>query len=318
MGESAYRSKGTTGGRIRLAGAAASFGAIAVALVMMLSPMAQAGAVHPSGLKGASWYPSSSWDTSGCGTVKTTAPHFAPTTGNGKWAGDAKASTCPTYIGTTGLDSQASASGEINVVAPVHLPSGSGGINVTWSLAVSWAYSATVNTTNPVCPGYSYNYSYYEYWIPTWYNYTYTSSYCSADASVSLYGDAYLVDVTSGVTYNPSSYWYGISAGFDWYTDTYTDTFNYSNPSYWIDNGTSWSTYGYQHGSTHASGSFSSANSPTWYINGTFVKSDKYVLYTYIDGSASVYLDGLKHSAGMASVDGATGTNHMDLVTSVW
>jgi hypothetical protein len=318
MGENADRWMRTTGRRARFVSAAASFGAVAVALVMLLSPMASAGVAHPAAFKGASWYPSESWSTAGCGSVKMTAPHFATLTGAGRWAGSATAATCAKSVGTTGLDSNAQTSGQINVVAPLHLATGSGGVNVTWSLQVAWSYNAAVNVTNPTCPGSTSNYSYYEYWIPTWYNYTYTSSYCSADASVSLSGDAYVEDTTTGIYSYATNYWYGISSGFSWYTDTYTTTSTYSNPSYWVDNGTSWSTYGSQHGPTHASGNFSASTSPTWFINGTFVKTDKYLLFADIAGSVSAYVDGLKHSSTRASIDGASGTNHMDLVATIW
>jgi hypothetical protein len=316
MNEPAPRSPPNAARSSRWLGALTGSGTVAVALIMLLSPIAAAGVAHPAAGKGVVWDPSSSINYNGCAKARSAEPRFAPATGIGHWLGSVSATTCSKTIGGTSSSSSGDVSGDLEVEAPLHLTAASASVNVTWSLGLTWAIHAAVASTAS-CPGAASSYSYYDSYISSWVNTTSFSSYCSADASVNMYGDAYVEDTTSGATYYPSNYWYGVNANFDRYNDSSDSTTNYSNPAQWFNNYTSSNSYGYAHGSS-GSGNFTAANSPSWFINATFVKGDKYMLVTYLDASASASINGLKSSSTSASLDAASGTNHEDLVYVVY
>src|ERR1700690_4323286 len=99
MSENATNSRRKSNGLGRIAEAAAGLGAIAAVLILLLSPIAAAVLAHPATFHGASWVPSASQSSNGCGKVKGGNPHYTPSTGVGKWAGAAMASTCKKIIG---------------------------------------------------------------------------------------------------------------------------------------------------------------------------------------------------------------------------
>jgi hypothetical protein len=284
---------------------------------MLLSPMAAAGIAHPTGFKGVSWVPNSSLSSDGCGKVKETQPRLTASTGDGRWAGTATASTCSKVLGGIGQDSSASTYGGLTVYVPVKLSGSTGGVNVSWSLLVALAVKASVISASS-CPfSYSYNYSYYYSYYPSWVNTTEYSGYCSADASASISGDAYILDTTTGTIYDPSNYWNGAGINYDRYNDSSYSVTNYSNPSFYRDNYSYSNSYGYQSGGT-GSMTLTPASSPTWYINGTFTKSDKYVVVAEIDASVSASIDGLKKSTTSAMLNAAGPSNYEDLQVTVW
>jgi len=98
------------------------------------------------------------------------------------------------------------------------------------------------------------------------------------------------------------------------YTASYVAySWDFSNPAYWSQNYShpgSWTniTYG-------AGGSFGISSTPTFYFNGSFSGTNKYVLGFYIDNevySEQAYYKGL----ATASLNAATLGNHED-ITSV-
>jgi hypothetical protein len=299
------------GYRLRLAGRTGALGAAAVVAIMALSAVASAGVATPSAFLGAVWAPNTYKSTSACATAAVTAPHWAKLTGAGKLSAAAKASTCSKAKGGTAFASYADANGEIQVHAPVKIPTGVGGVNVTWAIVATGSDTATY--TAGVCPvsysgSYHYNYGY------TWFNYSYSYSYCSVEASVSLYGYAWVYDMTTGASSYPSNYWsmYN-SSGI--YNDTYHYQGNYSNSSYWTSNYSYSGAYSYNYG---AGGAQSWVASPTWFVNGTFTHSHKYLVETYISLSCYSTAQGYTGTASCA-MNAASGVNHVDLKPfSVW
>jgi len=311
----------------RLIGGAVGFGAIATALIMALSPIAAAGATHPAGASLVSWWAYGSNSYSGCGTASSSHAKFSPATALAHWKGKVSAKACTAAHGGTHVSSSGSTYGEVTVNVPIKHLHGVGGVNVTWSINVLGASHATNVLTAP-CPTTYYNYSYYynnSYYvynyttgnytiISTWYNSSSASSSCSSEANMDVYGYAYLIDTTTNTYYYSSNYWSGLynTSGMYQYNSTYSAT--YSNPQLWANN------YSYSYGSAFhygATGSLSSA-APTWFINGTFTGSHKYVAYTYIDNSAYASVYGVPHGVAAATMNGATlGYGEMLSIT-VW
>jgi len=300
-----------SGYRLRLAGRAGALGAAAVVAIMALSAVASAGVATPSAFLGAVWAPNTYKATSACATATISAPHWAKLTGVGKLASSAKASTCPKSKGGTAFQSYADTQGGLTIHAPVKIPTGTGGVNVTWAVVASGALSATY-TTGP-CPV-TYSYSYHYNYGYTWFNYSYSYSYCSVEATAQIYGEAYVYDMTTGATTYPTNYWSAYnSSGI--YNYSYKDTGNYSNSSYWTSNYTYSGSYNYSYG---PGGAIAWTASPTWFINGTFTHSHRYLVETYIYLYTYATAEGYVGTASSA-VNAATGVNHVDLKPfSVW
>ncbi|MFI5417628.1 MAG: hypothetical protein ACHQ2Y_01835 [Candidatus Lutacidiplasmatales archaeon] len=290
-------------------------GAVGIALIMLLSPMAGASAPRV-GFKGAVYQVSLSQSNSGCGTIKASYPTWSALTGAAHWKSSAVSKSCSSVYGTVGSSSAASSSGSIEVAAPVKMVSGVGGVNVSWALAVAWAVAAKVGPSG-VCPGYSYNYSYYYSYYNSWINYSDSYSYCSVDASLSISASVYLVDLSTSATYYPSNYWSGLNKGFDTYNDTSTTVETWSNSSYWQNNYTSWYTNGYRSGST-GSGTLGASSSPQFFINGTFVGTDKYAIIATFSAYTNSNVNGMKKSMASAMVDFASTGLGADLQAVVW
>jgi hypothetical protein len=310
------RGESTSDGRTsyrRLVGALGGAGAFAVVTIMALSSVASAGVAHPAAFPGAYWSPFTYRDNSGCAQAHAFPAHWSAATGAGKSRGATSAKTCPAYRGGTSVGSYGDVGQTLNVWAPVTLSSGAGGVNVTWSLQITASESGAV--TGPTsCPTtvshYDYNYGY------TWVNYTYTDGYCYMDAYFSVYGSAELYDMTTGTYYSSTNYWSGIYNETYSYNDTFGYMYNYSNSSYWSSNysyGPTSSNYSYG-----APASISTTVTPTWYINGTFVSTDSYQVFTYVDSYQYSEIETWTGHAA-TSINMATGANHEDLLPfSIW
>jgi hypothetical protein len=303
-GESAK--SGRTNYRRRMVSVATGAGAIALVAVMAMSSMASAG------FPGATWTPFTYKDSEGCATAKGFPAHWAAATGHGKDKLSTSAVTCPAYRGGDKTFSLGDAFGELTVTAPVHLPTGTGGVNVSWSI-VGTATDSGGFTGSGACPTVYYNGSYnYGY---TWYNYSDAQADCYAYAEVSLYGEAYLMDLTTNTAFYPSNYWnlYNTSGNENF---SYTDTATYSNSSYWIYN------YSYSYANNYSygpSGALAGNMAPQWFINGTFSHSDQYNVITYLEPSTVSEVNGFTHGHAASSVNFATGPNHEDLLPfSIW
>lgn len=297
----------------RLIGGVTAVSAAAVALIMIVSPLATA-AVTPAVFKGAVSDPSYNVNWQGCGVAKSSEPKWSKTTGILHWLGSSTSTTCKKVLDGVGSSSSADSGFSENLGIPLKISSTATGLNVTWSMVAGWTEKAA-NYTAKGCPSYKYNYSYNYGW--SWVNTTYTDSDCSIDASVNLYGSVYLVDETTGSYYYPSNYWNGLYRSFDEYNDSYSGTTTYSNSSYWQDNYSYSDSYGYRSGSI-GSGAFTPANSPVWWINGTFSGHDTYVLFPYLDGSVSTDCYGSGKASSIASLDLSSGTNGATLKVTIY
>jgi hypothetical protein len=303
---------GRSGYRLRVVGTAGGVGAMAIVAIMALSAVASAGVASPGVFRGAVWSPFLYKDQSGCATAGAAPSHWSKLTGDGKMSNSASAATCSKARGGSTFESYASAENEIQVDVPVHLHTGTGGVNVTWSIVASGSDAATY--TGLACPNtytYSYNYN-YGY---TWFNYSDTYSYCSVEAGIDLFGEAYVHDSTTGVSTYPTNYWTSVYNDSGVYNDTYHDQGNYSNSSYWASNYSYSGSYNYSYG---PGGTISGSWAPTWFINGTFVHSNKYMVDTYLYLETFATVEGYTGHAS-ATLNAATGPNHADLLPfSIW
>ncbi|HTT26579.1 MAG TPA: hypothetical protein VMH90_06450 [Thermoplasmata archaeon] len=286
-----------------------------MALLMLMTPLAAAGNAHPSSSR-IFVIPNSSQSVSGCGVLSVGKVSLKPTTGVGLWSGSAKAAPCKSSVNGVGSSSDASGSGGVEAIIPVKLSSSNTGVNVTWSLQVSWALKVVLSGSSKCSVTSKYNYSYYYTYLSSWVNTTDTYSYCSSSGSVDLSASAYLVDMTTGYYYYPSNYWNGLSKYFDRYNDTSTSVTNYSNPNYWSSNYTSWSNYGSQSGTT-GSGTITAGSSPTFFINGTFTTGDRYFIVTTIGNSVDASISSMKGATVQASLTGSGASNFEDVKYAV-
>jgi hypothetical protein len=275
---------------------------------MALSAAAYAGVASPNVFKGAVYNPSVYRDESGCATSAASMPHWSKVTGVGKLMGSTSASTCSKVKGGSTFGSDAYAEPGITVEAPIHFPTGSGGVNISWSITLVGSDTGTVSGSG-ACPAttsvYDYNYGY------TWYNATYTDSYCEAIGEVSLYAYSYIENLSGGPGGYSSNYWSSPFNSSGMSVDTYNDSYTYSNSSYWSYNTSYSGNYSYNYG---PSGSITGTYTPTWFINGTFMHSAKYLVYTYMDVDTSSYVEGFTGAHATATLNAATGPNHVQLL----
>jgi len=305
---------GRTGYRWRI-GVLSGLGAVALASIFALSFVADAGVAHPASFPGAYWAPYTYRDNGGCAPAHAYPAHWAATTGHGSLKGSTSAKTCPAYRGGSTVDSDGYTSQELEVYAPASMPSGVGGINVSWAINVA-ANQASGITGSLSCPSVTYSYNYnYGY---TWYNYTDTYADCEVSSSVEMYGYAYVYDMTTGSYFYSSNYWGGLYNETFQYNDTYSYSATYSNSSYWIYN-YSYGPYSYNYSSGSAGG-FTGSYAPQWFFNGTFSSTDSYQVITYIDAYQSSYVYGYAGSGHASTTINAAGTtHHVNLLPfSIW
>ena len=296
-------------------GAASGLGALAIASIFVLSSVANAGVARPASFPGAYWAPFTYRDNSGCAQAHAYPAHWTALTGHGTSKGSTSAKTCPAYRGGSAVASYGSVEQELQVWAPVAMPSGTGGINVSWDLNLA-ASQSTGLTGSTACPTNTYHYNYnYGY---TWFNYTYTSGYCFLESYLDIAGFTYLYDMTTSTYTYSSNYWSGLFNETYQYNDTYGYSYNYSNSSYWAYN-YSYGPYSYSY-SAGGAGGFTGAFAPQWFINGTFVSTDSYQVITYIFGyqsSEMAYYGGPGHAATTINMAGTT--HHENLLPfSIW
>jgi hypothetical protein len=279
---------------------------------MAFSAVAAAGVASPGLFRGAVWSPSDFKDLEGCATITGALPHWSKLTGDGKMAAAGAAATCSKARGGSAFESYVESEPELTVLSPVKIPSGVGGVNVTWDVVVAGSDAAAVTSAGPCPTAYSYSYHYnYGY---TWYNYSYSDSYCAVQSELELYGDSYVINESSGGSIYSTNYWdlYNESG---LYNDSYSYSATYSNSSYWASNYSYHYAYNYSYG---PSGSISGSYAPTWFINSTFAHGVKYKVETYLGALIYCVVEGYQGRAS-ATLNAATGPNHADLQHfSVW
>jgi hypothetical protein len=280
---------------------------------MALSSAAASGAASPGIFKGAVWAPYLEKVVNGCASVTSADPHWTKLTGAGKWQATTAAAVCSKARGGNTFESYSTAESELEVLSPIKLPSGTGGVNVTWNLVAAGSNSAGVVGTLK-CPYTYYNYSYnYGY---TWYNFSEVISECFAEGLMEVFGSAWVNDLTTNTQSNPTNYWTGVVNVSGVYNETIAYKANYSNSSYWASN------YSYSYISNYSfapSNSFATSWTPTWFVNGTFLHSNRYTVESYIEVIIASDAYGYVNSHATSKVNMATGGNHIDLLPyHVW
>jgi len=257
--------------------------ATAMTLLMILAP-ASGALVHPSivltpAYKNTVASPNTYWSTSGCAMAKAAAPHWNAATGGISGADSASAKTCAKSLGGVGGSSFGDASSGMSVAIPFKVASnGNHAISTSFSVKIASSSSFTYAS----CPKFTVTYP------PALNQYEY--AYCEAGASLSMYVNLNVVDLTN-------SSWYGNYSYADSYNESYfenyTDCYNYGTPTCY--NYSAANTYNYNY-SYNAAGftAFSWNGATTWtmWTNGTnMIKTHHYALILSISVSADTYAE---------------------------
>jgi hypothetical protein len=180
----------------------ATCGLVGIALVLLLSPIAQAASVGGTHIAirapfvGATGYSSSSSSSSGCGVGKIPhAPSFDATTGKVAYALRAHSASCSSGFGDSG-----SASAGETVTVPISVVSGNDVIHAMWTVNASVGSrigAASCQLTNA------------------------SYSYCYAESYAELSGYAYLYDVTNDSYWYSNNDWAGAATSSSFYAYCY-------------------------------------------------------------------------------------------------
>jgi len=266
----------------RIVGFGASGGAMAVALIMALSPVAAAaGHTYHAPYAGAVSQTSTYTSQSGCATGALTSPvNWSSTTGVLMLTAKTSAKSCGTQLAGVGGYSYGYVQGGLEVAIPIKVAT-----SAAHSISVNWKLHGSA--TEAMSPG--------TCTLST------TASYqsCYVSAYLSAYAGAYLVDTTNGSYFYQTNYW-------SFYNDSYNDTYCYSSTCY-----NSSGSFGY--GTLGGNVSF--------FINGTLNKLDSYAILTYFYGYAQSYVSSyqatLTGASASASIVLAGGSNKATLSTIV-
>ncbi|MCI4373797.1 MAG: hypothetical protein L3K02_09195 [Thermoplasmata archaeon] len=180
----------------------ATCGIVGVALLLLLSPAAQATSAGPAHITikapytGSTGYRSSSSSSAGCGSgTIVRAPFFHPKAGGVGFSVRAHASACPPSYGDSG-----GASASELVTVPIPATTGNNIVHAKWSIDAS--LRSTIGAATCLLTNASY-------------------SDCYSTGYANLYGYAYLVDMTNGTYYVPDNYWAGAYAESSFYAYCY-------------------------------------------------------------------------------------------------
>lgn len=302
------RASGGRSGRRTRRGWPSGAAVAGVVLLVLISPLAENAAAH--GLAGAVPTLSSYLWNTGCSSARAPNPTWSAAVGHGTFGARVASRTCSPARGGASVSSVAYTGSSITLVEPLRLPSGAGGVNVTWHItATSFTRAAVTSWTCPTSyANTSTNYGY------TWYNFTDTYQDCYVLSFVQLYGYSYLIDLTGNTTlYSPFYFDLYNLSGVQNYTSTYTG--NYSNASYWSYSYTLvWTPSNTSYG---PSGRLIGSSAPTWFLNGTFVRAHHYELVTYVGVYAYAVIAGFRGSAA-ASLNAATLGNGIRTSVATW
>ncbi|HTT26091.1 MAG TPA: hypothetical protein VMH90_03905, partial [Thermoplasmata archaeon] len=119
--------------------------AIGLATLVLLTAVPSAGAATPAGFRGAAWNPVLYKSVGGCARGHATVPGWTRSTGDGTWRASGHARTCPKAQGGSATPSYADAEGELTIQSPVLLPTGAGGVNISWSIAIAAATAGKIS-----------------------------------------------------------------------------------------------------------------------------------------------------------------------------
>jgi len=215
----------------------------------------------------------------GCAQAHTYVSHWSNVSGIGHLHSITSARSCPSWRSTPS-DSFGQAGQTVMVTLPVTLASGTGGVNVTWTLdyrafanttlASTAASSCLVGSVYTTTSGPPLNTK----------TVTNTTSFCQVVANWSIRGIAYLEDTTTATFYAGQIVYAGPIGNTTSLTEIQrTSTTNYSNPAAW---GMNASVSHYRNYTNSSSAYPGPTWSPEWFINGSFRAKDSYVLITWI------------------------------------
>ena len=225
-------------------------GAMALALVMVLSPLAAGAHTYKAPYSGMVTSPYQYSDQSGCASLTVTSPmNWSSTTGVASYAAKTTAKSCPTQIGPVGGDSFAYTDSETALALPLKMTNGVHNITANWKL--NPIISDTFKGGN--CTGST----------------SVTYFYCEEFSDYDVYTFAELYDNTNG-TYIPMTC-------CNYYYENYAEVYNETEWDNFSGTGT-WYNY---------SGNYSyiSPNSGALQFNTTWslVRSDAYYLIMYVE-----------------------------------
>jgi len=256
-----------TRSRARLWAPGATAG-IAVAVLFLLAAPNALGASPPKAVvlsapyKGTSTGYSNSWSATGCGTAKiSTYPFFDPHNGLGGFSDRAASPVCK----ANPVAPSGSAGSWFDTLVPVHVSQKS--VTVVVVATVDALVRAELSAGS--CTSSSANYS------------CYLSSYAY------MYSDVYLLDLTTGSVWYPSTYWPGV---FD---SAYNETFCYAGNC-----------------SSYSSPSMSTTVSAThaWSIHATALNpADRFAIEVYVSGD--VYTELAAYGAVLHGADTSASVN---------
>jgi hypothetical protein len=269
-------------------------GAALVAMAMIMAPIASAHTpvTYSAPYLRAVMSNSLFKDVGGCAKLTATKLHFSTVTGMGTWAAKASAHACAKHLGPVGGSGFSESEAQTLIGVPIKSFHGAATpttVAVTWSITAAAAISTTMGASP--CPPAVINPST-----------GYGSSYCYLEASASMYGYSYLVDLTNGSYFYSSNYPTLISLS----NYTFNDTYCYSFTCYY---------YNYSYGTPTTS--FSGSTTATWWINGTLNHADKYAVETYVYAFVYAGASGFPKSSAAASLDMASGSNGETLTSIV-
>jgi len=199
-------------------------GAMALALVMVLSPIASASHTYKAPYSGVITSQYTSAGMEGCATQAVTSPmNWSSTTGVASYAAKTSAKSCPTQVGPVGGDSYAYDDGGIDMAIPLKMTNGVHNITANWKInpIVTQTFtggncSGSTALTYFYCEEYSWNeiYLYSELYDQT--NGTYVYETCC-----NYYYENY------AEVYNETE-WYNFSGTGTWYN--YSGNYSYISP----------------------------------------------------------------------------------------
>ncbi|HTT26092.1 MAG TPA: hypothetical protein VMH90_03915 [Thermoplasmata archaeon] len=305
-GRSPLRRGGRRGsGRARIV---ARVGTIAAILSLLTATLATAGALSPP-FRGAYWSAFSTRDASGCSAGASLKSHWSKLTGVGTMfvTGHAKSCRGPSKV----FGSSSTTGSEIQVSVPLHPGRNPSGVNVSWSIVATLTTTGGVlgiPTCAPTRSNVSYNLGY------TWENYSSIAFACYGIGSVTIGGNAYLEDLTTGTQSEANNSWTGVTNLSGVETYSFADRYNYSNASYWGYN----SSYSFSQNHTYGPlGLLVGRWSPTWFLNSSFTPTDRYIVVSTISITVNAQAFGYPKAFGTGVGDLRNGPNQADLTKVV-
>ncbi len=295
----------------RWAGALAGAGAVAAALLMVLTPSAAgvtAGSVFPTG----SQVLYIGDVLQGCAKLSAKSPTFSLKTGDGGYGASATSKACAASKGGSAVASTSESYDELGAVAVYPTYRGATSVTVNYTLAANVGSSASGKISNPsACP---------------WYNYTTTGVYSAPNGSSAPYAytyhqqecyvlseyyvdfQPYVLDVTTGTyAYTTSGGYYDFNASGQSYI-SYYEAYNFTTPGWsnLIYTGTSLAHYGTSN-SSRLSTTGSAVISGSW---GSAQRLELFAFY-YVYAYSEVY--GVTKGTATATITATPAKDYLDI-----